>query len=142
RRLPPRLSARSRNFRTAPVIRKSPRFPNMTVTKSEYRRTPRVRSARFGFRASDFLRHSNFGFRHSLSVLLLLIPICRGATNDYFRIAVVDEQTGRGVPLVELRPVNNISLWTDSNGIIAFNEPGLLYQEVYFHVKSHGYDFP
>src|SRR6185369_12029556 len=102
----------------------------------------RVRRARFGFRGSEFFRHSEFGFCHFLSVLFLLISIGRAATNDYFKIAVVDEQTGRGVPLVELRTVNNIALWTDSNGIVAFDEPGLMEQEVYFHVKSHGYEYP
>src|SRR5437773_161635 len=112
------------------------------TTKSEYRSRPWVRRARFGFRASDFFRHSEFGFRHSISVFFLLISIGRAAPNDYFKIAVVDEQTGRGVPLVELRTVNNISLWTDSNGISAFDEPGLMDQEVYFHVKSHGYEYP
>src|SRR5439155_20261049 len=64
------------------------------------------------------------------------------AGQDLFRITVVDDQTGRGVPLIELRTVNNISLWTDSNGIIAFDEPGLMGQEVYFHIKSHGYEYP
>src|SRR6266487_4551446 len=112
------------------------------MTKSECQNRPRVSPARFGFRASDFLRHSNFGIRHFLSALFLLSSIGRAATNDYFKIAVVDEQTGRGVPLVELRTVNNISLWTDSNGISAFDEPGLMDQEVYFHVKSHGYEYP
>jgi hypothetical protein len=27
-------------------------------------------------------------------------------------------------------------------GIVAFNEPGLMDREVYFHVRSHGYEFP
>src|SRR5439155_8379043 len=31
---------------------------------------------------------------------------------------------------------------TDSNGIVAFHEPGLMGQKVFFHVKSHGYEFP
>jgi hypothetical protein len=88
------------------------------------------------------LLRSIFASRHSSCVLFLLISIGQAATNDYFRITVVDEQTSRGVPLVELRTVNNISLWTDSNGIIAFNEPGLMDQEVYFHVNSHGYEYP
>jgi len=100
------------------------------MTKSECQSRPRVSPARFDFRARDFLRHSNFGIRHFLSALFLVISIGRAATNDYFKIAVVDEQTGRGVPLVELRTVNNIALWTDSNGIIAFEEPGLMDQEV------------
>ena len=63
------------------------------------------------------------------------------ADEPYFAIKVVDEQTGRGVPLVELETVNHITLITDSNGLIAFNEPGLMDQEVFFHVRSHGYEF-
>jgi hypothetical protein len=60
---------------------------------------------------------------------------------EYFRITVVDEQTGRGVPLVELETVNHIRHYTDSNGVVAFHEPGLMDQTVFFHVKSHGYEF-
>jgi hypothetical protein len=60
----------------------------------------------------------------------------------YFKITVVDEQTGRGVPLVELRTVGGVRLWTDSNGVAAFYEPGLMDQSVFFHVSSHGYEFP
>ena len=59
-----------------------------------------------------------------------------------FRIEVVDDETGRGVPLVELRTVNQIRYVTDSNGIVAFDEPGLLGLKVYFSIKSHGYEFP
>jgi len=75
------------------------------MTKSECPSRPRVSPARFGFRASDFPRHSNFRIRHFLSTLFMLISIGRAAPNDYFKIAVVDEQTGRSVPLVELRTV-------------------------------------
>ncbi|MCX7885690.1 MAG: hypothetical protein N3B01_00325 [Verrucomicrobiae bacterium] len=60
----------------------------------------------------------------------------------YFAIKVVDEQTGRGVPLVELRTVHNVVFVTDSNGLIAFYEPGLMNHEVFFHVRSHGYQYP
>src|SRR5439155_23017439 len=60
----------------------------------------------------------------------------------FFKITVVDEQTGRGVPLVELETVNHIRHYTDSNGVVAFHEPGLMNQSVFFHVKSHGYEFP
>jgi hypothetical protein len=65
-----------------------------------------------------------------------------GAESRPFRIQVVDDETGRGVPLVELTTVNNIRYFTDSNGIVAFDEPGLLDQSVFFHVQSHGYEFP
>ncbi len=60
----------------------------------------------------------------------------------YFKIQVVDRQTGRGVPLVELRTTNNIRYFTDSNGIAAFYEPGLMDRDVFFFVESHGYEFP
>jgi hypothetical protein len=59
-----------------------------------------------------------------------------------FLIRVVDEQTGRGVPLVELRTTSEISSWTDSAGVVAFSEPGLMDREVFFEVRSHGYEFP
>jgi hypothetical protein len=60
----------------------------------------------------------------------------------YFKIQVVDRQTGRGVPLVGLRTTNNIRYFTDSNGIAAFYEPGLMDRDVFFFVESHGYEFP
>ena len=61
---------------------------------------------------------------------------------DYFVIKIVDEETGRGVPLVELSTVNNMLYYTDNNGIVAFYEPGLMNTEVFFNIKSHGYEFP
>ncbi|MHC4165451.1 MAG: hypothetical protein ACYSWQ_00675 [Planctomycetota bacterium] len=64
------------------------------------------------------------------------------STNAYFKIQVVDRQSGRGVPLVELRTVNDIRHLTDSNGTVAFHEPGLMNRDVFFHVESHGYEFP
>ncbi|WP_406699340.1 hypothetical protein V5E97_10755 [Singulisphaera sp. Ch08] len=74
--------------------------------------------------------------------LMLSLIAAEPATQRFFTIEVVDEQTGRGVPLVELRTVNDIRLVTDSNGIAAFEEPGLMDQPVFFHVSSHGYEFP
>jgi hypothetical protein len=62
--------------------------------------------------------------------------------SEYFTIQVSDRQTGRGVPLVELRTTNSIRLFTDSNGIVAFREPGLVDREVFFFVESHGYEIP
>src|SRR5262245_55882698 len=59
-----------------------------------------------------------------------------------FKITVVDAQTGRGVPLVELRTVNQARYVTDSNGIVAIRDPELMGQSVFFSVKSHGYEFP
>jgi hypothetical protein len=61
---------------------------------------------------------------------------------DYFKIVVVDQDTGRGVPLVELRTTYEVSYYTDSNGIVAFYEPGLMNQSVWFFIQSHGYEYP
>jgi len=63
-------------------------------------------------------------------------------SEDYFTIQVVDEATGRGVPLVELETVNHAVYVTDSNGLVAYHEPGLMGQRVFFAVRSHGYEFP
>jgi len=67
---------------------------------------------------------------------------CAAPAGGYYTIQVVDEQTGRGVPLVELRTVNNVRYYTDSNGLIALDEPSLWGREVYFWVSSHGYEYP
>jgi hypothetical protein len=88
--------------------------------------------------AADGRRHAPLA---AMLVLALLQPAVAAAA-EYFTITVVDEQTGRGVPLVELRTVNNIRYYTDSNGVVAFYEPGLMGQDVFFHVSSHGYEYP
>ena len=61
---------------------------------------------------------------------------------QYFRIQVVDQASGRGVPLVELRLVDGARFFTDSAGVVAFAEPGLMNTEVFFYVTSHGYQYP
>lgn len=60
-------------------------------------------------------------------------------TGQPFTIKVVDDETGRGIPLVELTTTNKIKLYTDSAGYVAFNEPGLMNQSVFFSLFSHGY---
>jgi len=59
-----------------------------------------------------------------------------------FAIEVVDEATGRGVPMVELETTSRARYHTDSNGLVAFDEPGLMGRRVWFAVASHGYEFP
>lgn len=53
----------------------------------------------------------------------------------------MDAATGRGVPLVELKTTFGARHFTDNAGLIAFAEPGLLGQRVFFYVRSHGYEF-
>ncbi|WP_157947665.1 hypothetical protein [Abditibacterium utsteinense] len=74
--------------------------------------------------------------------LSLLISGAGAEPREYYRVTVVDAETGRGVPLVELRTTNETSFVTDSNGIAAINDPELVGQKVYFSVKSHGYEYP
>ena len=84
-----------------------------------------------------------------LAVVISLVAImsawecgAASAATPYFTIEIVDSQTGRGVPLVEVRTVNGISLYSDSNGLVAFHEPGLMDRDVFFYISSHGYEFP
>ena len=67
-----------------------------------------------------------------------LAAVLAAAPEKPFAIEVVDRQTGRGVPLVELTTVNHLHYLTDSNGIVAFAEPGLMHTKVFFYVQSHG----
>lgn len=85
--------------------------------------------------------------RRSLIIgLWLAALVCRAEAapgpDDYFAIEVVDGQTGRGVPMVELKTTSNLCYYTDSNGLIAFYEPGLMNRNVWFSISSHGYEFP
>ena len=61
------------------------------------------------------------------------------STVDDFTIEVFDSQTGRGVPLVELKTPAGQSHFTDSNGIVAFNEPAFMDTQIFFTVFSYGY---
>ncbi len=76
---------------------------------------------------------------------LLLVPVvCRAGPADparYFAIHVVDDQTGRGVAMVELQTTSSVAYYTDSNGLVAFDEPGLMGKKVWFGVSAHGYEF-
>ncbi len=65
-----------------------------------------------------------------------------GLPERCFKIKVVDDRTHRGVPLVELKTNHEVCYHTDNNGIVAFYEPGLMNQDVYLHIRSHGYEFP
>lgn len=60
---------------------------------------------------------------------------------EWAEIKVVDAATGHGVPLVELETVNSLRFVTDNAGRMAFHEPGLMNQEIFFFVRSHGYEF-
>lgn len=59
----------------------------------------------------------------------------------WFGIHIVDETTGRGIPLIEFRTVNDIRCITDNAGWIAFNEPGLMNRELWLYLSlAPGYE--
>lgn len=71
---------------------------------------------------------------------VLLSPFVALGDGGWFGIRVVDEATGDGVPLAELRTVNQVALVTDNAGWAAFQEPGLMEREVFFSLSSPGYE--
>ncbi len=81
---------------------------------------------------------------HILLAAVTLLPCIHtpASAHDLFRITVIDSETGRGIPLVELTTTSKVTYITDSAGVIAFNEPGLFNQQVFFSIKSHGYEYP
>lgn len=96
-----------------------------------------------------------FARQFLLYTLVLICLLGRGFTDEvaaqtdpatvrapYFGIRLVDSVTGRGVPLIELKTVNGISHFSDSAGWIAFHEPGLMEQDVYFSLSGPGYTLP
>src|SRR5262249_49509326 len=78
--------------------------------------------------------------------LLLAAESALGQANGlppsaYFGIELVDEQTRRGVPMVELQTTSGVRYYTDSSGLVAFYEPRLMGQKVWFGISAHGYEF-
>ena len=82
---------------------------------------------------------------HLLLILCLLLPAFGAepempTSKTYAEIRVLDADTGRGVPMVELETVNGLIFVTDNAGRVAFREPGLMDREIFFTVRSHGYE--
>ena len=76
-----------------------------------------------------------------VAVLLALAGTACGAS-EYCVIRVVDEDTGRGVPLVELGLPNDVKYWTDSAGVAALDEPSFVGCDVFIEVRGDGYQYP
>ncbi len=78
---------------------------------------------------------------------LVCFAVCITASADfparqYAEVRVLDAQSGRSVPLVELETVHHVRFVTDNSGRVAIGEPDLLDREVFFTVRSHGYEIP
>lgn len=87
-----------------------------------------------------FDRRTARSLRSLLLTCVVLAASMAAAADKPFGIRIIDEKTGRGVPLMELRTVNDIRLVTDSAGWAAFYEPGLMGREVFFWLSGPGYD--
>ena len=79
-------------------------------------------------------------FLYNLVATLLLLQA--RASHAPFELMAVDEQTGRGIPMVEFKTVNHQLFLTDSAGRVALQEPGWEGHTVFFHIRSHGYEVP
>ena len=85
-----------------------------------------------------------------MKIVSLLASLTTGATaalaattaDRYFEIQVVDAQTGRGVPLVELTTTDGVQYLTDSAGRVAYEELGHAGQTIFFTVQPQGYRVP
>ena len=82
-------------------------------------------------------------FPRASSAFVLALCVAHGfAAEKPFALEVLDEATGRGVPLVELETMDNRLYVTDSAGRVAFHEPGQMGVPVWFSMRSHGYELP
>ncbi|MBD3177672.1 MAG: DUF4185 domain-containing protein [Armatimonadia bacterium] len=72
----------------------------------------------------------------------LLALLATPALAQPFGVRVVDDATGRGVPLVRLEAVDGTFYITDSAGWVAIDDPVYTGHEVFFHISSHGYEHP
>ncbi|MGL6075021.1 MAG: hypothetical protein ACRC8S_12750 [Fimbriiglobus sp.] len=59
-----------------------------------------------------------------------------------FAVEIVDQATGRPVPLVELRTTSDLRFVSDNAGRIAVDAPELMGREVWFGIEGHGYTVP
>ncbi len=100
------------------------------------------------FAPSAWNRTKNVGLRGiALAAGALGVFFCspegRAATDatsaSCFLIRVVDGETSRGVPLIQLTTACGIGMVTDSAGHAAFDELSLMDRDVYFNVSGHGY---
>jgi hypothetical protein len=62
------------------------------------------------------------------------------ASTDFFQFHLIDRETGKGVPLIEVRTSTKTFL-SDNQGIVAYYELDGMDQNVQFEIKGHGYTY-
>ncbi|XZE18119.1 hypothetical protein SH449x_003403 [Pirellulaceae bacterium SH449] len=89
----------------------------------------------------------NFEYANLLRQLYCGVLCCLSWTlpaiaTDRFGIQIIDESSGRGIPLAKLTTTDNVEYWTDNQGWVAFLEPGMMGKDIYFSIESPGYEYP
>lgn len=81
--------------------------------------------------------------KHLAALALMAVAAWpHAAAAEPFGIRIVDDATGSGVPLMELRTVSEERFVTDNAGWIALVTADLMGQSTWFHVSGPGYDYP
>ena len=60
----------------------------------------------------------------------------------FHRIQIVDSETSRGIPAIQLETTDKRIFLTDSAGVVAFCEPDLMDTITWFTITGYGYAFP
>ena len=79
--------------------------------------------------------------RYAFLATYLLVSTLAGAGSP-FGIQVLDDTSGQPIPMVTLETVHGLRYVSDSSGLVAFDEPGMLQRRVFFSISSPGYTFP
>ena len=76
-----------------------------------------------------------------MGCVVLTSPLSAVA-DDYHLIHVVDADSLTGVSNVKLTTKNKVEYTSDANGFVAFLEPGLMDETVWFGIEAQGYEAP
>ncbi|MFN7951864.1 MAG: hypothetical protein U0610_09055 [bacterium] len=69
----------------------------------------------------------------------LAFPTLASAAHAWFAFNVRDASTNQPLGCARFRTIHDVELVSDANGNIAFYEPGLMGQSVWFHITRQGY---
>jgi len=99
------------------------------------------RSGAFGWHRGRFsVAATKHLIRFALTALILVLPDMSLA-QECFGIQFVDQQDQRPIPLVEIETSDHVKWISDNDGWIAIDDPELLDAQVFFQIRSHGYEF-
>jgi hypothetical protein len=69
-------------------------------------------------------------------------PARASEQHQFFKISVLEQTTRAPIAGARLETTNHIALTSDSNGVVAFYEPGLMDIDVYFFATHPGHEIP